>query len=153
MLIMLQDRNFIDKFKSQYNIRRLKLREVGQKMKNKMKTIFPILGALLFLGIALSPGITAQEPVSKDRTLTIWMPGITEDDYRLQMEVTQEQVDAIDSQLDVFLGLVEAVKDENSLEGAKVTQSEWQDLKTSVFGMIDSIEVIVGEEFPDIDVK
>lgn len=104
---------------------------------------------ILFLGLASAPGISAIKPES--RRLTIWMPGITEDDYTFQVVVSQEQLDELNNETYDFMEVAEAARDENSPDGTNITVSEWEGIKTSVTEMINSIKDIVGDDFPEID--
>ena len=117
------------------------------------KTFIPIVVVILFLGITISPGFSAQDPENKEQMLTVWMPGLTEDDYSIQMEVTQEQLNEVNNTVNDFLVLVEAAKNENSPGGTKITVSEWQDIKIMANEIINSIKVIVGDDFPDLDIE
>lgn len=117
------------------------------------KTVVPIAVVILFLGISLSPGISAENYENDSKLLTIWLPEITEDDYSIQMEVTQTDYNEINNSIDDFLTLVETAMDENSSLGRKIADSEWVDIKNSAIGLVNSIKTIVGDDFPDLDIE
>ena len=112
------------------------------------KKLIPIGVVLLFIGIAFVPSASAANPGSKgdEKTLTIWLPGITEDDFAIQITVTEEQFDELTVAMDSFLDYAEFAMDDN-----EINIGEWAELKTLTVGMITIIKDIVGEQFPDID--
>lgn len=109
---------------------------------------------LLLLGTTLSSGISAEksEP-DKEHKLTIFMRGITNDNYKIEAKISQEQLKEFNSTVDDFMVLVDVVMDENSSEGAEITASEWEDIETIVYSLIDIIKVMVGEDFPEAETK
>jgi len=112
------------------------------------KKLIPIGVVLLFVCIAFVPSASAANPRSSDdeRTLTIWLPGITEDDFTMQVIVTGEQLDEMTSAMDKFLDYAELAMDDN-----KINIGEWTEFKTLTTGIIAIIKEIIGEQFPDVD--
>ena len=112
------------------------------------KKLIPIGVVLLFVGIAFVPSASAANPRSRDdeRTLTIWLPGITEDDFTMQITVTGEQLDELTAAMDNFLDYAELAMGNN-----KINIEEWAEFKTLTTGMITTIKEIIGEQFPDVD--
>jgi len=120
---------------------------------NNIKKIIPISIILLFLGLALSPVVTADDPKDDTEELTLWMPGITEDDFSLQMQIEKAKAEMVNDSIDVFLGLIEDVKDPNSPGGEDIIYEEWGDLLVSINSIIYTVQDIVGDDFPEIDVE
>ena len=56
------------------------------------KKIIPIFIVLILLSILLSTCISAEETLSKNQKMTIWMPKVTHDDYFSQIQVSQEDL-------------------------------------------------------------
>lgn len=117
------------------------------------KIIIPIAVVMLFLGLTLSPVISAESSGVKQHKLTILMQGVTDDNYKIQIMVSQEQLDEFNASMDDFMVLVDSAMDENSPDGTEISVSEWEDIETSVNGLIDLIETMVGEDFPAGDTK
>jgi len=124
-------------------------------MRQKLiKTIIPIAMVLLLLGTTLSSGISAENSeTNQEHKLTIFMRGVTNDNYKIEAKISQEHLDEFNSTIDDFMVLVDVVMDENSSEGSEITASEWEDIETSVFCLIDIIKVMVGEGFPEEEIK
>jgi len=112
------------------------------------KKLIPIGVVILFVGIAFVPSASAANPRSRgdERTLTIWLPGITEDDFTMQVTVTGEQLDELTVAMDNFLDYAELAMEDN-----KINIEEWAEFKTLTTGMITTIKEIIGEQFPDVD--
>ena len=120
--------------------------------RDRVKTIVPIAVILLFLVVALSPGITATSHKSSTQLLTVWMPGITEDDYSVQMEVEQETINEINNTVNDFIAVVETAMNPDSPGGLNIVYLEWHYLKVSIKEIIDTIKVVVGDDFPEFDI-
>jgi len=112
------------------------------------KKLIPIGVVLLFVCIAFVPSASAANPRSSDdeKTLTIWLPGITEDDFTMQVMVTGEQLDEMTAAMDNFLDYAELAMEDN-----KINIGEWTEFKTLTTSMITTIKEIIGEQFPDVD--
>jgi len=79
--------------------------------------------------------------------LTIWLPGITEDDFTMQITVSGEQLDELTAAMDNFLDYAESAMEDN-----EINIGEWVEFKTLTNDMITIIKEIVGEDFPiDVD--
>ena len=118
--------------------------------KGRIKTIIPIAVVLLFLGIAISPGISAEEPEPREITniISVWMPGVTKDDYSAEVELTQEQLDKVNNSIQNLYDTLLAARDENSLEGETITETEWEDIRQSAYIILYFFEALLGEDFP-----
>lgn len=114
-----------------------------------IKKMIPISIILLFLGMAISPVVSADDT----EELTVWMPGITEDNFSLQMQIEKAEAEKVNASVDVFMGLIEGVKDPNSPGGEKIVSEEWGDLLDTMNSIIYTVQDIVGDEFPEIDVE
>ena len=121
--------------------------------RDRVKTIVPIAVVILFLGIAISPGISAEEPTVVPKIITVWMPGVTEDDYVAEVEVTQEQLDEINNTIENLYDSMMAASDENSPEGEDVTAYEWQEIRQYAYVVIDLFKELIGDDFPEDDAK
>jgi len=112
------------------------------------KKLIPIGVVLLFVGIAFVPSASAANPGAKgdEKTLTIWLPGITEDDFTMQVTISGEQLDELTATMDNFLDYAELAMEDN-----EINIGEWAEFKTLTNDMITIIKEIIGEEFPDVD--
>lgn len=112
------------------------------------KKLIPIGVVLLFVAIAFVPSASAAGPRSSgdEKTLTIWLPGITEDDFTMQVIVSGEQLDELTAAMQNFLDYAEL-----AMEDEEINIGEWAEFKTLTNGMITIIKEIIGEEFPDVD--
>jgi len=121
-----------------------------------VKTLIPIAVVLLFLGIAFAPTITAQQSSTESRTLTIWMPGITDDDFKTQIVVEEEELENIEDAFNEFLDVVEAAMAEGSPGDEKITIEEWDNIKDSTINAVEAVKTVViahGGEFPELDIE
>lgn len=119
--------------------------------RKRVKLLILLAVVISLLTIALSPGITADEYASSTQVLTVWMPGITENDYSVQMEVEKEKINEINNTVNDFLVTVENAMKPGGPGGIDIIYSEWQDLKVSILGIVDKIKEIVGDDFPEFD--
>ena len=112
------------------------------------KKLIPIGVVLLFVAIAFVPSASAANPGAKgdEKTLTIWLPGITEDDFTTQITVSGEQLADLTEAMDNFLDYAELAMEDN-----EINIGEWTEFKTLTNDMITIIKEIIGEEFPDVD--
>ena len=118
--------------------------------KGRIKTIIPIAVVLLFLGIAISPGISAEEPEPREITniISVWMPGVTKDDYSAEVELTQEQLDDVNNSIQNLYDSILAARDEDSLEGETITDTEWEKIRQDAYVILYFFEALLGEDFP-----
>ena len=121
--------------------------------KGKKKIIIPTLVVMLFLGLALTPGISATAEKIKEHNLTIRMTDALGYDIKFQKLVTHEQVEEVNDSVSEFIMLTKEVLDEESPEGSEVTDTEWEKLQNKVFTVVDILAKIVGKEFPVEDTK
>lgn len=118
--------------------------------RDRIKTIVPIAVVILFLGLAISPGINAEEtePREVPDIISVWMPGITEDDYSAEVEVTSEQLEEVNNTIENFYDSLLNAQDENSLEGEVITVEEWEKIRQAGYLVLDLFEYLIGEDFP-----
>ena len=114
--------------------------------KGKKKIIIPTLVVMLFLGLALTPGISATAEKIKEHNLTIRMTDALGYDIKFQKLVTHEQVEEVNDSVSEFIMLTKEVLDEESPEGSEVTDAEWEKLQNKVFTVVDILAKIVGKE-------
>jgi len=120
---------------------------------NVKRTIISVAVTMMFLVLALSPGISAQKPAGKQQRLSICMRGVAGMDYSIQIEITQEKLDELNTILNDCLEKINATIDESSPDGANISVFEWNEVKNSFYTMVDLIKTIVGETFQDESVK
>ena len=69
---------------------------------------------MLLLGTTLSSGISAENSEKdKEHKLTIFMRGITNDNYKIEAKISQEQLKEFNSTIDDFMVLVDVMMDEH----------------------------------------
>ena len=115
------------------------------------KTIIPIAVVILFFGLALSPAIEADTPGTKK--MTVLMKGVTDNNYLVEIRVTEEDLIKFNNEMDNFLEIVNKTRSENSDEGANISYSEWDLLKNPINKIIDLIADFIGNDFPKEEVK
>lgn len=120
---------------------------------NIIKKMIPISIILILLGMGISPVISADDPKENTEELTVWMPGITEDDFSLQMQIEKAEAEMVNDSVNVFMGLIVEVKDPNSPGGENIISEEWGELLVSINSIIYTVQDIVGDDFPVIDVE
>jgi len=113
----------------------------------KKTLIFAI--ALLFFTIAFSSSVTAE---SKENLMTIWMPGITEDNYAAQKEISPLESQTFYNELNNSLTLIENAMSLGSPGSITITTEEWQEIKNSVSNLISFIKIL-DENFPELDTQ
>ena len=57
----------------------------------RKKSIIVLFISSLFILILFSPNICAEGNINKNKILTIWMPGITENNFFTQINISEEQ--------------------------------------------------------------
>ncbi len=123
-------------------------------LKRKKKIFIPILVVMLFLGLALTPGISAKAAPVKEHQLTIRMQDIYgEGDYEFRKLVTDSQLAAVNDTVNEFIMLANDALDETSPDGSDISESEWEKIETKVFTMVDILGLIIGDDFPVEDTK
>jgi len=115
----------------------------------KKKKFVSILITLLFLNLLL-PLINAEAQTDSDRILTIWMPGITEDNYFRQIQVSEAEIEIIKDNISNTLNIINFTLLPNSSGFSEITYEEWQQISSNICVFLDSIELII-DDFPDID--
>ena len=118
-------------------------------MAKKIK-VASILITILFLNLLILPLISAEEQTDSDRLLTIWMPGITEDNYFRQIQVSEAEIQILKDNITNTLNIINSTLLPNSSGFSEITYEEWQQISSNICVFLDSIELII-DDFPDID--
>lgn len=117
------------------------------KKRNKI-IIFAIL--TIFLTSFLNPIINAKETTSQNKILTIWMPGITKENYFTQIYVSEEKYQLLIDEIYTTLNIINISMIPDSSGIPIITDEEWQQISINVCAFIDSIKSFT-LDFPDID--
>jgi len=117
------------------------------------KIIIPISMIILFLSLALSPVISADNDTLKDHQLTVLMQDMPSINQKFETRVSREQLEDVNDSVNDFIMLVDESMDESSPEGIEITVSEWEVIKTKIYGLIDIVSVFLGDDFPAEDTK
>jgi len=120
---------------------------------NIRKTIIRIAIVILFFCLALSPVIEAEPQETKTKKLTVLMRGVTDNNYLVEIETTEEVLKEFNSEIDSFMEVVNVTRNENSEQGANISINEWNLFTNSINKIIDLIANIVGDGFPIEDVR
>ncbi len=122
--------------------------------KRKKRIIVPIFVVILFLGLALTPGISATAEKVKEHQLTIRMQDpYGGADYEFRKLVTHAQLEKVNDSVNEFIMLAKDSMDENSPDGSEISDSEWENIKDKVLTAVDILGLIIGKEFPVEDTK
>ena len=121
--------------------------------KETKRILLPISVIILFFGLTLSPVISAENDIFKDRQLNVLMQDMPENNYKFIKKVSREQLEEVNNSVNDFIILVDTSMDESSPAGKEITVSEWQIIKTKIYGLIDLISGFLGEDFPAEDTK
>lgn len=101
--------------------------------------------------------VLAEKPPvsdSKQKNLTINIGGINGEDYSIQVEISNEQFENLSTMLNnTLIDLAKATAFETSPDGKNISDSEWDQVKNGVNCIIDLIQKIVGEDFPNESIK
>ena len=108
---------------------------------------------LLFIGLALSPGMSANAETAKEHKLTIKLQDTNGKDLKIQKLVTHQQLEEVNTSVNDFIILADDAMDENSPDGSEISDSEWEKIKNKVFTLIDILAFLVGKEFPVVETK
>jgi hypothetical protein len=108
---------------------------------------------MLFFGLILSPVISAEKDTLKDPQLNVLIQDMTDNNHKFKITITQEQLEEVNDSVNDFIMLVNASMDESSPASMEITVSEWQVIKTKIYGLIDLIATFLGESFPAEDTK
>jgi len=122
-------------------------------MLDNRKTIISIAVVILFFGLALSPAIGADAPETKTKKMTVLMKGVTDNNYLVEIKVTEEDLIKFNNEMDNFLEIVNKTRSENSDEGVNISYCEWDLLNNAINKIIDLIADFIGDDFPKEEVK
>ncbi len=116
----------------------------------KRKRLIVIAITLLFLIILFLPVINAENTLNQEKILTIWMPGITKDNYFTQTYLSEGQKQVIIDRIYATLNVINTTISPDSIGGSKITLEEWEQIKENVCAFIDSIKLNI-DDFPSLD--
>ncbi|KYK32067.1 MAG: hypothetical protein AYK22_00470 [Thermoplasmatales archaeon SG8-52-3] len=116
----------------------------------KKKKLISLIFIVLFLTILYFPIINAEETINQEKILTIWMPGITKDNYFTQIELSEEKRQEFIDELYSTLNVINNTISPNSVGGSKITYEEWQHIKDIVCSFLNSIKTDI-QDFPSLD--
>ena len=119
-------------------------------MKNKRIITTTIIS--LFIILLFSPFVYSEDKINQEQILTIWMPGVTKDDYFTQIELTEDQLKIIIDKIYDALKEINNTMIPDSTGISVITYEEWQKISENICKFIDSVKCIV-ENFPDIDTE
>jgi len=116
------------------------------------KKIVPFVITLLLTTIIPIQIINAEDTINQEKILTIWMPGITEDNYFTQIEISDEQIQVLIEKIYATLNVINKTMIPDNTGISTITYEEWQKISVNVCEFIDSIKPII-ENFPDINTE
>jgi hypothetical protein len=83
--------------------------------------------------------------------MTVWMPGITPDNYITQVALSDEQYQTFKDKLSNILVVINTTISPDGDEGLTITKAEWQQIFNSMYDFINTIKSVV-TDFPDVNV-
>lgn len=116
------------------------------------KKAIPIFITSILFTILIMPYTSAEEPVNKNQTMTIWMPKITQDDYFTQIHVSQEDLQTFTINIYNILDVLNTTISPESQEGKTITDEEWEQISISVNDLINTIKSL-DINFPNINTQ
>lgn len=122
-------------------------------MMNIKKIMFAITIVSLFFSLAFLPAIEADPLVVKPKKMTVLMHGVTGDNYLVEMEVTEEDLQEFNNEINNFMEIINTTRNKNSEQGINISDNEWILFKNAIYQIIDLIADIVGDDFPIEDTK
>jgi hypothetical protein len=90
--------------------------------------------------------------IDKTKTITVWIPGLDNEDLLIQSELTQEDFDKINLSLNACLEVMTKTVNENSIDGINISESEWDEIKVSIYEIIYNLKEILGVNFPWLEI-
>jgi hypothetical protein len=116
----------------------------------KIKRLISITSVILLIILIYIPIINAEKTIDQEKILTLWMPGITKNDYFAQQELSEEQKKDIIDKLYDTLNIINNTVTPSSSEGTKITYEEWQLIKGKICIFLDTLKTIFND-FPSLD--
>jgi hypothetical protein len=104
----------------------------------------------LFVCIAFSPSMDARAPLNQEQIMTVWLPGVTEDNYITQVTLSAEQYQTFKDKLVNILAVINATISPAGDGGLTITEAEWQQIFNSMDNFIDTIKSVV-TNFPNVN--
>lgn len=122
-------------------------------MRGTVNKITLLVVIAFLINIAFLPSIDAKTPSNQEgeQVMTVWMPGVTPDDYMAQVTLSDEQYQTFKDKLAYILIVINTTISEESEEGLTITQTEWQQIFNSIDDFVDTIKSTVSD-FPDVNV-
>lgn len=124
--------------------------------KRKKKVIIPMLIVILFLGLAMTPGISATAEKVKEHQIKIKMMdpyGNGNGGYEFRKLVTHSQLEEVNDSVNEFIMLAKDSMDENSPGGSDISESEWVTIRDKVDLVVEILGSIIGKDFPVKETK
>ena len=116
------------------------------------KKVITILVSLIFLTVLFSPVIDAEEPVNQEQKMTLWAPGVTQNNYFTQIQLNSEDLQMITNDLESILAVINNTLSFDSQGGAMITNEEWEEIGNKINDLIETIKSR-DENFPNIDTQ
>jgi len=117
----------------------------------KVIKIIPIVVALLFIGVSITPSIGSQSSQNNenDQVLTfIWNDKDSKGDISLQKQISEEQSNNVNIVLNEFLDYAETV-----LEDKQITVEEWTTLAANTNELVQTVKEILKDDIPEIETE
>lgn len=118
----------------------------------KKKRMIAIAIISVSIMVLFSPFIYAEEDINQEKILTLWMPGITKDNYFTQIKITEEELQVFIEEIYASLNVINKTMIPDSTGISVITYEEWQKICENVCTFIDSAKCII-DDFPDIDTE
>lgn len=130
----------------------------------KREKIVPIMIVMIFLGIAISSGVNASDslilpkenapnPEVYPKTVSVWMPGITEDDYRVSFQINDKQLGEVNQTIRDLTTSLEQATGDFSPNGEEINSDEWDLIREKANIIIDYLHYLIGDDFPVEEAK
>jgi len=120
---------------------------------NIKKSIIPFTIVILFLALVFSPTIVADPLNVNAKKITVLMKGVTNDNYIVEMEITEEDLKYIKSEMENLMNAINTTRYEISEQGVNISNNEWLIIKNILYKIIDLIAKILGDNFSIEDTK
>lgn len=116
--------------------------------------MIPILVVMLFLGLAMAPGISAKAEMVKEHQVTIRLQDpLSGEEYEYRRLVTHNQLEAVNDTVNEYLILAKDSMDENSPGGSEISEAEWEVIENKILSVVDILGSIIGKNFPVEETK
>jgi hypothetical protein len=116
------------------------------------KKVMAIFFTTIFLTLLFSPCISAAEPLDQEAKMTIYLPGVTQNNYFTQIPVSNEDLQLITNDLENILIIINSTIALDSPGGIKITEEEWQQIGIALNELINTLKSF-DENFPNVDTE